>query len=139
MNHDLTPDDIATLKRAEEILIRRAARLRQNPAVTDHEPTDRLCIAADGLQRILGVPEPETSPAVPVVLSVILTPYQVRTLRNILAGSCYDARDSEAVAVMLAEIDRRPVDLYRHYGNDPPEDAEVVESAAPLLAEAAAG
>lgn len=95
-------------------------------AVTDHTYTDRLAIAADGLQRLLGIPEPVTSPVVPVVLSVMLPPYQVRNLRNILAGGGYDARDSDTLAVMLAEIDRRPVDLYRRHGNDPPEDAEVV-------------
>lgn len=137
MDHNLTPDEIAALQRAEEILIRKAARLRNDPAITDHTYTDRLAIAADGLQRLLGIPEPVTSPVVPVVLSVMLPPYQVRNLRNILAGGGYDARDSDTLAVMLAEIDRRPVDLYRRHGNDPPEDAEVVTDAPAVAIERA--
>lgn len=126
MDHDLTADETAILERAEGILTRKAARLRNDPTLTDHGFADRLCIAADGLQRILGIPEPVAAPVVPVVLSVLLTPHQARTLRNILDGAMYDARDSETLAVMFAEIDRRPVDLYRRHGNNPPEDAEVV-------------
>lgn len=132
-DYNLTPDETAILERAEEILIRKAARMRNDPAITSHEYTDRLAIAADGLQRLLGIPEPVTSPVVPVVLSVMLSPYQVRNLRNILAGSAYDARDSDTLAVMLSEIDRRPVFLYREHGNDPPEDAEVVTEKGYLL------
>lgn len=134
MDHNLTPDETAILKRAEEILTRKAVRSRNDPAITDHTHTDRLAIAADGLQRLLGIPEPVTSPIVPVVLSVMLEPYQANLLRSVLDESGLDARDGDMMAKMLAEIDRRPVDLYRRHGNNPPEDVEIIVDA-PMLAE----